>query len=130
MMRKICFYFGILLALSIFSAFNTVSEKVENPLLGSWVFNITQAPWEYSKGKLVFETNEENVMTGKIVFDSGFELRIGKITREEDKVTMETFVQGYPVRTIVTHKENTLSGHTETPDGNIPFSAKRYIPEE
>ncbi len=119
-----------MLTFFVISGFNTVAEKAEKPLLGSWVFNISQAPWEYSKGRVVFENNDENVMTGKIVFDSGFELRIGKITREEDKVIMETFVQGYPVKTVVTLKEDTLTGYTETPDGNIPFTAKRYIPEE
>lgn len=128
MMRNLNFCIGILLAFFIISGFTTASVKTENPLLGSWVFNISQAPWEYSKGRVIFENNDENVMIGKIVFDSGFEVRIGKIRREEDKFIMDTFIEGYPVKTVVTLKENTLSGYTETPDGNIPFTARRHIP--
>ncbi len=130
MKKNISVFFGMFLTFLFAAGFASALSKAENPLLGSWVFNVSQAPWEYSKGKLVFETNDENVMTGKILFDSGIEFRMAKITQTEENVTMEIVVQGYPVKTVVKLKDDNLSGHTVTPDGSIPFSAKRFVPEE
>ena len=110
--------------------FMATSAKAENPILGSWLFNASQAPWEYSKGKVIFTQEEGKDIMGKIVFDSGIELRIANITRKEEKITFEAYVEGYPVRTIVDLKDDDMSGHVETPDGNLPFAAKREQPEE
>jgi hypothetical protein len=129
MIKKTAIYMGILLAFVLVSGFSTDSAKTKDPFHGTWVFNIPQAPWEYSRGRIVIETNDENAMTGRIIFNNGYEVRIEKLTRQEDKLVMETTVEGFPVKTVVTLKEDTITGHTETPDGNIPFTAKRYIPE-
>lgn len=108
----------------------TTSAKAENPLLGSWMFSVTQAPWEYSKGKIIIEEGEEKNLAGKIIFDSGMEFTIYKITEAEEKVIIEMYIEGYPIRTIVSLNEDEISGYTETPDGNIPFSAVRELLEE
>ncbi len=104
--------------------------RAGNPLVGEWTFSVTQAPWEYSRGKVLIDLDEEQAPVGKIVFDSGIEVRIAKITQEENKVTMEIYVEGYPVRTILDLEDDEMKGYTETPEGSIPFAAKRYIPEE
>jgi hypothetical protein len=130
MIKQTAIYAGIMLAFLFVSGFNADSENNKDPFLGTWVFNIPQAPWEYSRGRIVIETNDENAMTGKIMFDNGYEVRIGKLTRQEEKLITETNIEGYPIRTVLTIKDDMLTGHTETPDGNIPFSAKRYIPEK
>jgi hypothetical protein len=129
MIKKTATYVGILLAFVLAGGFSADSVKTKDPFLGTWVFSIPQAPWEYSTGRIVIETSDENAMTGRIIFNNGYEVRIGKLTRLEEKLVMETTIEGFPVKTVVTRKEDTITGHTETPDGNIPFTAKRYIPE-
>jgi hypothetical protein len=103
--------------------------KADSPLPGSWNFNVPQAPWEYSKGKMIFENDADDKISGKIKFDSGSEVRIAKITQSEDKFTFEVNVEGNPVKTVVTLKDNEMTGFVETYDGNIPFSAKKVVPE-
>ena len=127
MKRSVISFCGMLFIAFLFMA---TSARVENPLLGSWLFSASQAPWEYSKGIVIFAQEEDEDITGKIVFDSGIELQMAKITQEKDKITFEAYVEGYPVRTIVNLKEDNMSGHVETPDGNMPFAAKRELPEE
>ncbi|TVR74879.1 MAG: hypothetical protein EA408_01490 [Marinilabiliales bacterium] len=104
--------------------------KAVNPVIGEWAFSADQAPWEYSRGRIVIELDEEEALAGKLLFDSGIEVRITRITRDEEKVVMDIYIEGYLVRTVVELKDDELKGITETPDGNIPFSAKRYVPEE
>lgn len=101
-----------------------------NPVAGEWAFTVNQAPWEYSRGRIVIELDEEEALVGKILFDSGIEVRITRITQDEEKVIMDIYIEGYQVRTVVELKDDELKGVTETPEGNIPFSAKRYVPEE
>jgi hypothetical protein len=119
-------FFGIFLFTFLFMASGV---KADSPLPGTWSFNLPQAPWEYSKGKMIFENDADNMMSGKIKFDSGREVRIAKITRVEGKYTFEANVEGTPVKTIVTLKDNEMTGFVETYEGNIPFSAKKEVPE-
>ncbi len=109
--------------------FAATPVKAEDPLIGSWTFSVNQAPWEYSRGKVVFEAGKENVLQGKVLFTSGREIKINKISKEKEKVLFEMVVDGYQVKTIVTLKDDVISGHVETIDGNMPFSAKREVPE-
>lgn len=114
---------------TILLLFAAMPVKAEDPLIGSWTFSVNQAPWEYSRGRVVFETCEEKVLHGKVVFTSGREIKIAKISKEKEKVLFEMLVDGYQIRTVVTLKDDVISGHVETPDGNMPFSAKRVVPE-
>ncbi len=120
---------SIFLIFSFFAGASGVSSKTEDPLLGSWVFNINQAPWEYSRGIVHFEVNDENELTGKILFNSSTEVKIATITREKNRVTFRINIEGMDVITVVTLEENTIKGHVSTYDGNIPFTAKRKIPD-
>jgi len=110
--------------------FIATSAKAENTLIGTWAFNVNQAPWEYSRGKVIFDLDKENELSGKIIFASGIEVAIDKITQEKDKVVFEVYVEGTPVKTIVTLKDDNITGFVETYEGNMPFSAKREVPEE
>jgi hypothetical protein len=69
-------------------------------------------------------------LSGKILFNSGIEVKIEKITPADDKVIFEINVDGMPVKTIVTLEENEIKGHVETPEGNMPFNAKREVQEK
>ena len=123
--RSILFYGFALIAIFIL----TDSINAHKHLTGSWEFSVNQAPWEYSKGKVMFETNKEDVITGKIVFTSGAEIKIAKITSEENKLTFEVIIDGYRVKTVATIKDNAMTGVVETNEGNMPFIAKKAIPE-
>jgi hypothetical protein len=110
--------------------FMATSAKADSPVTGSWNFNVPQAPWEYSKGKMILENDADDKITGKIKFDNGREVRIAKITRTEGKYTFEFNVEGNRVKTVFTLKNNEMTGVVETSDGNIPFSAKKEVPEK
>lgn len=127
MKRSSVSLFGMFFLILLFAA---TSAKAENPLIGSWAFNVSQAPWEYSKGKVIFDLDKEDALKGKIIFDSGIEVVVDKVTQEKDKVVFEVNVEGMPVKTIVTLKEDNITGFVETYEGNMPFSAKREAPEE
>ncbi len=126
MKKSIISFCGLLFLAIIFTANTSIRD---NPLLGSWIFSVSQAPWEYSRGKVVFEKNDENVLTGKMLFSSGREIALSKITQEGERITLDFFVEGYPVKIIVTIADNNITGFAQTDDGNLPFSALKEMPE-
>lgn len=126
MKKSIISFCGLLFLAIIFTANTSIRD---NPLLGSWIFSVSQAPWEYSRGKVVFEKNDENVLAGKMLFSSGREIALSKITQEGERITLDFFVEGYPVKIIVTITDNNIAGFAQTDDGNLPFSALKEMPE-
>jgi hypothetical protein len=129
MKRTFISFFGFFLIVTLLAGFSTVSAQSRNPLIGTWVFTASQAPWEYSRGKVVFETKEKEI-TGKVLFTSGVTVNMSKVVQEKDKVTFDFSVEGVPVKTIVTLEGNEFKGHAETYDGRIPFNGKKELPEK
>jgi hypothetical protein len=127
-MKKTIFSFACLLFLAA-AAFASPA-KVDNKLLGSWAFSITQAPWEYSRGSMVFEIGEGNVFAGKLKFVNGLEARIINVTQQDGKIAFDITAEGYVLKTVITLKDNDIAGHIQIPDGNIPFTAKREVKEK
>ncbi len=126
-MNKSNIFFCALFLLAII--FIAGASKKYNLLIGSWTFIVNQAPWEYSRGEVVFEKDKGDVLTGKVIFSSGREIKISKITYEDEKIAFYVFIDGHPVKTTVSLKDNDMSGFVETDDGDMPFSAKRKMPQ-
>ena len=127
MKKSIISFCGLVFIALLFMANTT---KAENPLTGSWDFNVNQAPWEYSRGKLVFEKDKDDEIAGEIIFSSGIKLKIPKITLEDKKMTFEVTIDGYNTKTVAMIKDDNLTGHVSTFEGDMPFTAKRSVPED
>ncbi len=104
--------------------------STDHSVVGSWAFNVNQAPWEYSQGTIVFEENEEGELTGVIHFHTGQQLTIASISLEDGELTFDVMVDGYDVRSVVNIGADELSGHVITMEGNMPFSATREKGDE
>lgn len=113
---------GLLIGLfTIAGTFVTTDHSV----VGSWAFNVNQAPWEYSQGTIVFEENDEGELTGVIHFHTGQQITIASISLEDGELIFDVTVDGYDVRSVVNIGSDELSGHVATIEGNMPFSATR-----
>ncbi len=126
-MKKLSYFLCGFLFLGFTLSANTINAN--NPLVGDWVFSVSQVPWEYSRGNMVFEVQSENIVAGKMKFVNGLEARLVNVTQADEKYTFVITAEGYSIKTIVTLKDDDLTGYIETPEGNIPFSAKRGVPE-
>jgi hypothetical protein len=127
-MKKVTLSFLVLLFIAF--AANSNPAKVDNNLLGSWTFSITQAPWEYSRGNIVFEVGEGKAIAGKLKFVNGLEAKIINVTQADGKIAWDITAEGYVLKTVVTLKDNEITGHIQIPDGNIPFTAKKEVKEK
>jgi hypothetical protein len=122
-MKKPFIFLSVILFFSFFLIANLQND--EESIIGSWAFEVPQAPWEYSKGKITFERTEDNIIIGKAVFNTGRELSIDEVTAEGGEVTFVTNVDGYRVTAVFTLDGDELAGHVQTDEGNMDFSAER-----
>ena len=110
-------------------AVNSTTETDPSPI-GSWAFSVDQAPWEYSRGTIVFEENEEIELSGVIHFHTGQQLSIAKISVDGSEMVFDVNVDGYEVQSVVTISVEELTGYVVTMEGNMPFRATKETETE
>ena len=108
----------------MFFTVNSTTDTDPSPL-GSWAFNVDQAPWEYSRGTIVFEESDDLELTGVIHFHTGQQLTISKISVDGSEMVFDVNVDGYEVQSVVAISLTELSGYVMTPEGNMPFNATK-----
>lgn len=128
-MKKVISILSVLFLISTVVNANNVISESEDTLLGSWVFTVNEAPWEYSRGKVVFEKNDENELEGKVIFDTGRQIPIITISLTDESLSFQVNVDGYNVTSFMTLEGDSMTGHVETVEGNMNFSAQREISE-
>ena len=128
-MKKVISILSVLFLISTVVNANNVISESEDTLLGSWVFTVNEAPWEYSRGKVGFEKNDENELEGKVIFDTGRQIPIITISLTDESLSFQVNVDGYNVTSFMTLEGDSMTGHVETVEGNMNFSAQREISE-
>jgi hypothetical protein len=128
-MKKVLLTLSALFFVATTAMANFSTSLNDDKIVGSWVFTVNEAPWEYSKGKVVFEKDDANELTGKVIFDSGRQIPILSIILGESTLTFEVNVDGNQVTSFMTLDGEIMTGHVETPDGNMNFSAQKEISE-
>ncbi len=103
------------LAISIFS-FSQVQAKNKNKqILGEWTYQVTDAPYGYDKGSLIFsEVKGQTVCVIKL--DAG-ELAVSDLKIVKNKLTFSTSVQGSTVSIELLRDKNKMTGKADTPEG-------------
>ena len=123
---------SLLLGALLVFAFSNHAHAVTDDatLVGSWEFNVTGAPWEYSRGVIVVEPGEDGELSGKVEFSTGRVVQLASIAIEEDTVIFEVNVDGYDVKSDLKLTGDNLQGVVQTIEGNMNFSATRAGSEE
>ena len=104
----------------------SITATASNPdkdLIGEWKFDVTQAPYEFQKGKMVIEQSEDQ-LKGKIIFERAQDVTISKI-ETGDKITITLYIQGERVQVVGNIEENKFVGYAETSTDKLDFSAER-----
>lgn len=112
----------VLCSLTLFGSISTTDE-----LAGEWNYQVEQTAPAYSQGTLVFEQGDNDAYTGKIVFQSGQEVKMTSVTVEADTVTFKAYVDGGLVTTVCTVNNDELTGSVITPEGRLPIRATKEL---
>ncbi len=120
-MKNLMRSFLILSAILMISGNQLQAEVKNKSLLGEWVYEVTDAPYGYEKGSLIF-AEKDGIMTCVIKLEAG-ELSTSDLKIEEDKISFVTSVDGNPINVALTKEKDKLTGLVDSPEGPKKISA-------
>lgn len=111
----------LLLAITIFSMFQLQAEVKNKKILGEWTYEVSDAPYGYEKGSLIFsEKAGQTVCVVKL--DAG-ELAVSDLKIVKNKVTFTTQVQGNSINVELIRKKSKMTGMVDSPEGQKKMTA-------
>lgn len=105
----------------IFNTSQATAKDNKNPLIGEWIYEVSDAPAEYKTGTLVFSEKDGEIVCA-IKLEAG-ELPASNLKIENDKITFISYVEGSPVSVELTLDKDKLTGTVESPEGPKEITA-------
>ena len=122
-MKKHFFTLLILIAVSAFSSFQLQAEEKNKPLIGEWDYQVSDAPYGYEKGTLVFSEKEGQTVC-LIKLEAG-ELVATNLKIEKGLITFTTYVDGSPINVELTRDKNKITGKIDSTEGPKTLTAEK-----
>lgn len=118
-------FITILLCIAISALFSIQLQAIEKkkPIIGEWLYEVSEAPYGYEKGSLIF-AEKDGQTTCVIKLEAG-ELSVDNLKLEKDSVTFTTFVDGSPINVKLAIEKDKLSGTVDSPEGPKTLTAIR-----
>jgi hypothetical protein len=93
------------------------------PIIGEWLYEVTDAPFGYEKGSLIF-TETDGKITSIIKLEAG-ELPINDLKIEKDSIIFTTTVDGSTINVALKLENDKLVGKVDSPEGPKTLTALR-----
>lgn len=120
-MKKILWSFMILTSITMLTVANLQAEIKNKSLLGEWIYSVSDAPYGYEKGSLIF--SEKDGQTVCIIKVEAGELIASNLKIKKKKISFTTMVEGNSINIALERVKNKLIGQVDTPDGPKTLSA-------
>lgn len=120
-MKKILFKLMLLIAVVVFVHGQLLADTKSKPILGEWLYEVSEAPYGYEKGTLIFAEKEGQILC-TVKLESG-ELAVNNLKIEKEKITFSVTVEGSPVNVELKLEKDKLTGKVDSPEGPKTMSA-------
>ena len=122
-MKRFVLFFNLMLVTS--SLFVGTAQNVsDQKLVGDWKYEVSQAPYGFEKGTIVF-SNKEDVISGEVVFGSGYQVKLQELTFNKDTLMANAYVDGEYVSITAHIKKDIIEGKVNTSMGVMGLKAKK-----
>ncbi len=111
---------GLFLAMFVGNVFATTNAK---DVVGTWNYEAPYAPYEYSKGKLVFTENGDKV-EGKIKIGS-YEIEMRNVKVEGENISFGAYVEGEYVSIKIALDKKKFKGTASYSEGTIDVTGEK-----
>lgn len=95
------------------------------PILGEWLYEVSEAPYGYEKGNLIFTVTDGKI-TGVVKLEAG-ELPINDLKIKKDSVIFTTIVDGSNINIALKLEKDKLVGKVDSPEGPKTLTALRKV---
>lgn len=120
-MKRLLLLFVLPVALAITFTANAQTKK---SAIGSWKFEVPQAPYGYDKGILLI-VQQGDSLAGEINMDSGESFKLNKISSKKDSIIISTYVQGELVNVNAKIDGDRMFGQAYWSQGSMDLKAER-----
>ena len=115
----------LVLMITLVAAFtSTVSAQKKVDPTGTWTYEATMAPYEYSSGDIVV-AKEDKDLTVQIVLGEYYKVKGEKVVYEENELSFVVYIEGEPIDIKMTVTKEEMKGTASYTDGDIPVTAKK-----
>lgn len=114
-MKKLLWSFLLLSAILTLSGTQLRAETKNKQLLGEWVYEVTDVPYGYEKGSLIFSEKEGKTVC-VVKLEAG-ELTTNDLKIDGDTITFSALVEGSTVKVELTREMNKLVGKVDSQVG-------------
>jgi hypothetical protein len=111
---------GLFLAMVVGNVFAATNAK---DVVGTWNYEAPYAPYEYSKGKLVFTENGDKV-EGKIKIGS-YEIEMRNVKLEGENISFGAYVEGEYVSIKMKVDNKKFTGTASYSEGTIDVTGEK-----
>jgi hypothetical protein len=114
-----------ILLLVIFAAsFTAVSAQKKVDPTGTWTYEATMAPYEYSSGDIVVAKDGKDY-TVQIVLGEYYKVKGEKVEFEKNELSFVAYIEGESIDIKMTMGKEEAKGTASYTDGDIPVTAKK-----
>jgi len=104
-----------LFSISLFTFSDLQAEVKNKSLIGEWLYTVSDAPYGYEKGSLIF--SEKSGQTVCVIKVEAGELEASNLKIVKKNISFTTEVEGNSINIALTRKKNKLTGSAQTPEG-------------
>ena len=118
----------LILILFVFAVTANIVNAAKSPtnkdIIGEWKYEVPNAPYGYNIGNLVFE-EKEGSLTGYAKLEGNNKIDLKDITYEEGVLKFGLYVDYDYVTLKISVEEEEMKGVVNTPEGEMPITAKK-----
>ena len=114
----------LMIAILIASVTSTVAAQKKVDPTGTWTYEASEAPYEYSTGDFVIEKDGKEY-TAKLVFGEHYELKATDVKYEKNEISFKVYIEGESVFIKGTVGKESIEGTASYSEGTIPYTAKK-----
>ncbi len=122
-MKKQFLAFLFLATVTLFAGVQLQAEVKNKPILGEWLYEVSEAPYGYEKGSLIF--SEKDGQTICVIKLEAGELAVSNLKIDKEKVSFTTTVDGNSINVELKREDNKLIGKVDTPEGPKTLTAQK-----
>ena len=103
---------------------STVSAQKKVDPTGTWAYEASQAPYEYSSGDIVV-AKEAKDFTVEIQLGEYYKIKAEKVVYEKNVLSFVIYVEGEAIDLKMTVEKESMEGTASYSEGTIPITAKK-----
>lgn len=125
-MKRLFLIFTLVFATGyLFDGF--AQEAVNKTIVGSWKYEVSQAPYGFESGTIIISKDKENLL-GEVNFVSGYSVKLQNLSLKSDTLRAAANVEGENISITAKMVKNKLQGKVDTSMGVMGIKADRVVP--